>query len=186
VTRLIVWLGRQQAVEAAELLVRLRPRAVVSSDLSRAAETAAVLAARTGLEVRTDPRLRERYFGSWQGLRMAEIAERMPEQHARWIAGADVIDDDIETLDDMGKRMVEALQDAAGLAGDGTAVVATHGAAARQGVQQLLGWPVEQSRSLRALRNCHWAELTYDGRRGWQLAAYNVGPTGDLPSPMPA
>jgi glucosyl-3-phosphoglycerate phosphatase len=208
VTRLIVWrhgntdwnaagrvqgqsdvplndLGRRQAVDAAELLVRLRPEAIVSSDLRRAADTAATLAALAGLPVRYDERLRERYFGPWQGQLMTEIAECRPDEYARWTAGADVIGDDIETLDDMGKRMVDALADAAALAPAGTVVVATHGASARQGVLQLLGWPKEQVRTFRALQNCHWVELSHDERRGWQLAAYNVGPFSQRPVPPP-
>ena len=179
-------LGEQQAVDAAELLVRLRPTALVSSDLRRAADTAAALAALTGLSVRHDERLRERYFGDWQGLTMAEVAETRPEEHARWKAGADVIGGDIETLEDLGKRVADALQQAADSvpAGD-TVVVATHGAAARQGVGHLLGWPREQLRTLRALQNCHWVELSHDDSRGWQLAAYNVGPFSDRPVPPP-
>jgi broad specificity phosphatase PhoE len=176
--------GRQQAVDAADLLIRLRPAAIVASDLHRAADTAAVLAALTGLAVRPDVRLRERYFGTWQGLTMAEAAERFPAEHARWRSGAESIGCDIEGLDDMGKRVAEALQDAADLAPGGTVVVATHGAAARQGIGHLLGWPVEQLRTLRALQNCHWAELTH-GERGWQLAAYNVGPITGRPVPPP-
>ena len=179
-------LGEQQAVDAAELLVRLRPDALVSSDLRRAADTAAALAALTGLSVRQDDRLRERYFGAWQGLTMAEVAETRPEEHARWKAGADVIGGDVETLDDLGKRVAEALQQAAdSIPAGGTVVVATHGAAARQGVGHLLGWPREQLRTLRALQNCHWVELTHDDSRGWQLAAYNVGPFSDRPVPPP-
>lgn len=178
-------LGRQQAVDAAELLVRLNPAAIVASDLRRAADTAAALAALTGLSVRHDERLRERYFGAWQGLLMSEVAERIPEQYARWKDGADVIGDDIETLDEMGKRMADAFVEAAALAPDGTVVVATHGASARQGVLQLLGWPKEQIRTFRALQNCHWAELTHDEARGWQLAAYNVGPFSGRPVPPP-
>jgi broad specificity phosphatase PhoE len=208
VTRLIVWrhgntdwnasgrvqgqtdvplndLGRQQAVDAAELLLRLRPGAIVSSDLARAAGTAAALAALTGLPVRPDARLRERFFGSWQGLLMTEVAERYPEAYGRWTAGADVIDDDIETLDDMGKRMADAFTDAAALAPTGTVVVATHGASARQGILHLLGWPKEQVRTFRALQNCHWVELQHDDQRGWQLAAYNVGPFSERPVPPP-
>jgi probable phosphoglycerate mutase len=209
VTRLIVWrhgntdwnadgrvqgqsdvplndLGRRQAAEAAELLARLSPAAIVASDLARAADTAAALAARTGLTVRHDDRLRERYFGPWQGQLMAEVATRCPDEHARWRAGADVVGDDIETLDDMGKRMVDAFLDAAALVpADGTVVVATHGASARQGVLQLLGWPKEQGRTLRALQNCHWADLIHDAGRGWQLAAYNVGPLSGRPVPPP-
>jgi probable phosphoglycerate mutase len=178
--------GHQQAVAAAELLVRFRPDAIVASDLRRAADTAAALAALTGLPVAHDPRLRERYFGPWQGRTMAEVAETRPQEYARWRAGADVVGDDIETLDDLGKRVADGLQAAAAQAAPGgTVVVATHGAAARQGIGHLLGWPREQLRTLRALQNCHWAELAQDTTRGWQLAAYNVGVFSDRPVPPP-
>lgn len=179
-------LGHRQAAEAAQLLLRLWPAAIVASDLRRAADTAAALAALAGLPVRPDPRLRERYFGAWQGLRMADVARTRPEEHARWRAGADVVGDGIETLDDLGKRVGDALQDAACLGPPGgTVVVATHGAAARQGVGELLGWPLPQLRTLRALQNCHWVELTHDDARGWQMAAYNVGVSADRPVPPP-
>ena len=179
-------LGHRQAAEAARLLLRLRPSAIVASDLRRAADTAAALSTLTGLPVRPDPRLRERHFGAWQGMMMADIARSRPEEHARWRAGADVVGDGIETLDDLGKRVADALQHAADLGSPGgTVVVATHGAAARQGVGQLLGWPLDQLRTLRALQNCHWVELTHDDARGWQLAAYNVGAFADRPVPPP-
>ena len=179
-------LGRQQAVDAAELLVRLRPDVLVASDLRRAADTAAALAALTGLSVTYDERLRERYFGVWEGRTMTEVAETRPQEHALWTAGADVIGGDIETLDDLGKRVADALQSAADLVpAGGTVVVATHGAAARSGIGHLLGWPREQLRTLRALQNCHWVELTHDSARGWQIATYNVGPFADRPVPPP-
>ncbi len=178
-------LGRQQAVDAADLLIKLKPDAIVSSDLQRAADTAAALAALSGLSISYDKRLRERYFGAWQGLTMPEVAETHPEQHARWTAGQEV-GGDVETLEELGKRVSDGLLDAASLAPPGgTVVVATHGAAARQGVGHLLGWPLEQLRALRALQNCHWVELTLDGQRGWQIAAYNVGPFSDRPVPPP-
>ncbi|MEV6346620.1 histidine phosphatase family protein [Actinoplanes sp. NPDC051851] len=176
-------LGRRQAAEAAALLLRLRPDAVVASDLSRAADTAAALAGLTGLPVRYDERLRERFFGTWQGLTMTEVAERHPAEHARWTAGEDVVGNDVETLDDMGKRVCDALLDAAALTPGGTTVVATHGAAARQGIGHLLGWRREQLRTLRALQNCHWVDLTHDDSRGWQLGAYNVGAFAERPVP---
>jgi probable phosphoglycerate mutase len=179
-------LGRQQAVGAADLLVRLRPTALVASDLRRAADTAAALAALTGLPVTHDERLRERGFGQWEGLTMTEVEMTRPEEHARWVAGADVIGGGVETLDDLGKRVADAYQAAADRCPAGsTIVVATHGAAARSGIGHLLGWPREQLRTLRALQNCHWAELTHDESRGWQLGSYNVGPFSDRPVPPP-
>ncbi len=169
-------LGRQQAIDAANQLRQLRPTAIVASDLQRAADTAAALAELTGLTVSYDMRLRERFFGSWQGLTTSEVAAAHPQEFARWGAGVD-IGGDIESLTDLGQRVSAALTAAAELAPlGGTVVVATHGAAARQGIGQLLGWQPEQLLSLRALQNCHWVELTHDTTRGWQIAAYNVGP----------
>ena len=56
--------GRWQArTAAATLVARYEPTAIVSSDLTRAQETAAHLSRSTGLPVVTDERLRERGFG---------------------------------------------------------------------------------------------------------------------------
>ncbi|KAB1161727.1 histidine phosphatase family protein [Micromonospora sp. DT46] len=168
-------LGREQARTAAPLLAGLRPDAIVASDLSRAADTAGALAALTGLPVRTDPRLRERHFGSWQGLALTEAAERHPAEFARWRAGDPDPGAGIETLDDLGKRMGAALSDAADAVPGGTVVVATHGGAARQGCGHLLGWEHAVLRTIGSLQNCHWTELRHDAARGWHLRAHNVG-----------
>ena len=48
-------LGRVQAVAAAEVLGKLQPLVIVSSDLRRAYDTAARLGERTGLPVLTGP-----------------------------------------------------------------------------------------------------------------------------------
>ncbi|GAB3159462.1 histidine phosphatase family protein [Micromonospora sonneratiae] len=168
-------LGRQQAASAAPLLAALRPDAIFASDLQRAADTAAALAALTGLPVRTDARLRERYYGLWQGLTMTEVAERHPAEHARWKAGEQDPGCEVESLDDMGKRVGGALQDAADAVPGGTIVVATHGGGARQGCGYLLGWEPAVLRTVGALQNCHWTELAHDNVRGWQLRAHNVG-----------
>jgi glucosyl-3-phosphoglycerate phosphatase len=172
--------GRQQAADAAELLARMHPDAIVASDLQRAADTAAALARVTGLEVAYDKRLRERFFGSWQGLTMAEVAVEFPEQHARWVTGQEV-GGDIETLHDLAVRVAATLESAATLGS--TVVVACHGAAARHGIGEFLGLPPESLRRLGTLDNCHWVELTNDPRRGWQIAGYNVGSFTDRPAP---
>nr|WP_230416033.1 histidine phosphatase family protein [Micromonospora tarapacensis] len=174
-------LGREQARTAAPLLAALRPDALVASDLSRAAETAGALAALTGLPVRSDARLRERHFGSWQGLLLTQAAERFPEEYARWRAGDPDPGADIEPLDVLGKRIGTALQEAADEVAGGTVVIATHGGAARQGCGQLLGWDHAVLRTIGSLRNCHWTELRHDSLRGWHLRTHNVGPM-DVPA----
>src|SRR5690606_11917106 len=48
-------------------------RLVVSSPLCRAADTAAAIGAGAGVEVRSDARLAEGSFGSWEGLTRREV-----------------------------------------------------------------------------------------------------------------
>ena len=80
-------IGREQAREAAARLASLQPTRIVTSDLSRARETADELGQLTGLTVETDVRLRERSFGVREGLTMTEAWEQFPEHMARWAAG---------------------------------------------------------------------------------------------------
>ena len=68
--------GRAQARVLAEALADEPIRAVYASDLSRACETAEIVAASLGLEVRIEPALRERSFGAWEGLTREEIDAR--------------------------------------------------------------------------------------------------------------
>jgi glucosyl-3-phosphoglycerate phosphatase len=167
--------GREQAAAVAGRLAAFEPAVIVSSDLRRAADTAAPLGALTGLPVRLDPRLRERGFGRWQGLHGTEIAERYPDEYARWQAGKEVNGCDVEEVDEVAKRASEALREAADRALDGTVVAFCHGAAARYGMATLLGWPPSVLPSLGALGNCRWADLRRDTVRGWQLRGYNIG-----------
>ncbi|GIF72219.1 histidine phosphatase family protein [Asanoa siamensis] len=175
--------GRDQAAAGAALLASLKPDVLVSSDLSRAHDTASALAALTGLSIKSDARLRERHFGEWQGELLTDIEARYPAEYARWRAGDPSPGSGIESLDDLAKRMLAALQDAATLAPGGTVVVTTHGGAARQGCGALLGWPNEAIRTLGSLHNCHWTELRDRTKRtggtGWQLMAHNVGVIGE-------
>jgi broad specificity phosphatase PhoE len=167
--------GRAQADAAAVRLAELHPDLIVASDLRRAADTAATLAAITGLDVTYDVRLRERHYGEWQGLTNSEIDSRWPEASERWRAGLPVPEFGIEDLDEVGKRMADALRDASDAAPGGTIVVAGHGGAIRRGVIAMLGWPESVVRTLGVISNCHWVELRMDPRRGWQLRAYNAG-----------
>jgi glucosyl-3-phosphoglycerate phosphatase len=167
--------GAEQAVAAAPRLAAYAPTLIVSSDLRRAARTADALAAITGLAVERDPRLRERYFGPWQGLTQDEIRQRFPNEFVGWSTASVVGDLDIETVDDLAKRVGAAFRDAADRAGPtGTAVVVTHGGSARVGCGTLLGWPQETWHTLGGLDNCHHTVLRHSAVRGWQLAAHNL------------
>lgn len=167
--------GVAQAERVAPLLAAYQPDLIISSDLRRASSTAAAVAALTGLTVEYDARLRERAYGPWESLTLTEIAEQYPEHYDLWRSTGLTGDLDIETPEDLGKRASAALRDAADRVGEGTAIVVTHGAAARAGYSGLLGWPMEVSRTVAALENCHYTELRHTPVRGWQLRSHNVG-----------
>ena len=167
--------GEAQATAAAAVLAAESPDAIVSSDLSRTAATAAALAAATGLVVHPEPRLRERHFGAWQGLTRAEVEAAFPDEFQRWLRAEQVTGCDIEELDDLGKRVAAGLTEALDRAPGGTVVAVTHGGAARYGIGNLFGWSHDEVARFQVLRNCHWSELAHDDRHGWTLRSYNVG-----------
>jgi probable phosphoglycerate mutase len=119
--------GREEAERVADALTeRHAVDAVVASDLARTVETAEPIAAAAGVEVETDPRLRERDFGVFQGLSSGDFfdrfpafdllengrdaAERAPESGESWLA--------------VRERVLDAAADLR--ARDGTVVAVTH------------------------------------------------------------
>jgi probable phosphoglycerate mutase len=77
-------LGEWQAQRLADALAGEQLDALYSSDLARARQTAAPLAARSGVALQQDAGLRERGFGDFEGLSFAQIEQRWPEQAAAW------------------------------------------------------------------------------------------------------
>jgi len=71
--------GREQARAVAEELARFGAGAIVSSDLRRTMETAAIIGERLGLAVVAEPSLRERHFGIAQGRLYADVADLVRE-----------------------------------------------------------------------------------------------------------
>lgn len=76
--------GLMQAQRLAEALADAGIDALYASDLSRAAQTAAAVAERTGLAIRTDVGLRERGFGEFEGQTHADIERLWPDHALRW------------------------------------------------------------------------------------------------------
>lgn len=170
--------GQAQAAAMAPFVAALGPIALWSSDLQRAAQTAAHVGLATGLDVRTDVRLREFDLGARTGMTMAEYADAHPEEYADFVAGRIEVTPGGETNAAVAARMRAALTDAlAGLAPGETSVVVGHGGALKVAVLSLLGWPDEVWTTLHGLDNCHWAVLDHLGdgvADGVRLEAWNL------------
>jgi broad specificity phosphatase PhoE len=160
--------GEAQAEYAARRLATLRPDAIFASDLSRAQQTAAPLSTLTGLPVTPDKQLRERFGGDWEGLSDEEIRERYPAERATWNPPNG------EPTAAVADRMSAALTKIADTLGDGgLAVVVSHGAALRLGMERVLGLPALGVSVLGPLANCSWSVLSLQGDR-WRLLEYNA------------
>ncbi|AEW93997.1 histidine phosphatase family protein [Streptantibioticus cattleyicolor] len=173
--------GVAQARRAARLLAALRPDAIIASDLSRAARTAAELSALTGLEATCYEDLRETYAGVWQGLTHEEILERHREQYLAWKRGEPVRRGGGELETEVADRAAPVVLRAADKLPDGgTLVVVSHGGAIRTTIGRLTGLPPAHWEALGGLSNCCWSVLG-EGARGWRLLEHNAG---TLPAPV--
>lgn len=137
--------GRAQASALVDELGDERIDAVYSSDLARALDTALGVATARGLAVQPCAGLREKHFGTWEGLTDTEIRKRFPQaSNGPW--------GDAETSEELAERVLETLR---GIAADHPGeqvLVVTHGGPLRAVLRQC---EVEDGPVL----NCHVARI---------------------------
>ncbi len=86
--------------------------AVYTSDLSRAWQSADILAGRFNLQPRVDESLRERYFGRWEGMSFDEITEKYPIEFQAWKKNPFLSSPvDGESTDGVQKRVIPAVNE---------------------------------------------------------------------------
>jgi broad specificity phosphatase PhoE len=112
--------GRAQARELAAALAQEVFDAIYASDLARAHETARIVAEQHDLAVTLVPDLRERHFGSWEGLTDSEILQRFPDAGPRHRG-------DGEAADEMAGRVVAAVHRIAEAHPGGHVLAVAHG-----------------------------------------------------------
>lgn len=140
--------GIAQAEALSEELADERIDAVYASDLSRALNTARAVAEPRGLSVVPLLGLRERNFGSWEGLLDEEILERFPEAHTGpW--------GDDETPEQLEERVFEALFEIAAKHPGAHVLVVSHGGPIRA-VLRRCGLPADR------VANCHVARIAVE------------------------
>lgn len=145
--------GRGQATALAGRLADEPLAAILSSDLSRALETARILARgsrRPPLMVQVEPALRELSFGAWEGLTYAELAGRNEPLLAAWQADPQTVaPPGGESLGQMARRVAAFYTWMKALPGDHTRLVVAHGGPLQVLLCLALGLPVERYWQLR-------------------------------------
>lgn len=144
--------GHKQAIATAQDLAHLENvKAVYSSDMKRALATARPIAEAHGLEVLTDPDLREIDQGEWTGLTVDEIQVRWPDlwgpaRHYNARPGG-------ESPAQVRKRALAAMTRIAAEHPEGSVVVVSHGGTIRWLSAEALGYDERRSARIRGVGN---------------------------------
>lgn len=163
--------GRGQAVAMAFNAAHVSFRAIYSSDLVRAVDTAKALAEREGLEVKLLPQLRERNFGIFQGLTAAEGEQRHPEAYQRYAARDPHYDFETgESLLDLAARVTEAVDWMVRHHSGQTIAAVTHGGVLDILFRKATGRPLSTPRDFK-IPNCGLNWFHFDGQ-GWHLESW--------------
>lgn len=169
--------GRDQARMTAERLRALPLVAVYCSDLSRARQTAEPIAQALGLGVSVEPALRERGFGSFEGLTHEELKREHPQAYARWqqrdlsyqMPGGG------ESLAELRGRVLAQMQVLARRHPGQTVAAVTHGGVLDAVYRISAGLEVDAPRNFE-LRNASINRVGWDGERfsvlGWGDVAH--------------
>lgn len=170
--------GIAQARAAAEALSGQRFAALHASDLTRAHQTAEVIAAALGLEVQPHAALRERHHGLFQGHLWDEVATRFPEAHARFATRE--LDDALEggeSLRALSTRVMDCLTRLAAAHAGEQCLVVTHGGVLDVLYRHATGRGMESARDFTIPNaSLNWFE---HAASGWRLLAWNATPAGD-------
>ncbi|OBI36733.1 histidine phosphatase [Mycobacterium sp. E1386] len=161
-------LGRAQAIAAAEVLGKLQPLLIVSSDLHRAYDTAIRLGERTGLPIRVDPRLRETHLGDWQGLTHTEVDMQAPGARLAWREDATWAPHGGESRVDVAARSVPLVTElvcgepewGGPQHADRPVVLVAHGGLIAALSAALLRLPVANWPTLGGMGNASWVQLS--------------------------
>jgi broad specificity phosphatase PhoE len=129
-------------LQAAALAARVRAegiRAIGSSDLARARETAEIVSRELGLSVSlVDAAFRERAYGIFEGLTSSECKARFSAAWSRFEEGAAQDLPGVESLDVLASRMLAGLRRAAERM-DAPALIVSHGRSIRVLVSKVTG-----------------------------------------------
>jgi 2,3-bisphosphoglycerate-dependent phosphoglycerate mutase len=131
--------GRHQARLVANRLRGHPISTIVASDLRRAQETAEAIARVHHLPVLLDPRLRERSFGSCEGLPLSSVSPELSGIDGDRVVDANARPPGGESISDLFVRVVAALDEIATDYPRGETVVVAHGGSIRMMLARAAG-----------------------------------------------
>ena len=135
--------GRAQAAAAADALTHAPMDTMYTSDLSRARETADVIAAPHGVDVHAHPDLREMHHGELDGLTFQEMQRDYGDVLQAWLSDpTDVVIPGGESLRQVQERAWAAFQEILGKHAHGCIAIVSHTMTLRTIVARALSIPL--------------------------------------------
>ena len=135
--------GRAQAAALGKNLVVDHVDAIYASDLTRAMETAAPLAQRFGLEVISDPLLRELNFGSWEGRKFNDVNAENPDAMKTFYNDPERVNiPDSEPFPEFQRRVAGRVREIVAQERGTRIVIVSHGASIRILFADILSMPI--------------------------------------------
>ena len=142
--------GIEQAKSLAEHFPEDNIKAIYSSSLSRAAETARSIAAVYHLPVCLEDDLQELDFGSWEGMTYAQISKLWPQEIAAFFSRPDMLDiPQGESFSALQERAINKIKEIILNHENDTVVIVAHGAILRTILAFALHMPLRYLWSLR-------------------------------------
>ena len=164
-------LGIRQAEALGQRLAQEKITAIYSSDLGRAIHTAEIIARSTNHKVTTDPRLRERCLGVFQGLQRDEAQQQYPVEFKKYfsrdpeyaVPGGESVRAHFSTcfacLDELAARHPGQ-----------TIAIVTHGGALQALFRHIVGIPFDAIRRF-SIQNAAY-NLLASGPDGWSVITW--------------
>lgn len=169
--------GRREVERLAQFLRRANFAAIYSSPMTRALQTAEIIATVTNHrgEVLVDERLRECEIRLWNGMSMEELIRSYPNEYRTWSSKLDADVPGVESLKSVQERMYNFLESVALQSVDDGVIIVSHAIALRMLISKVLG--IEPPNHVNfALDNASVTILESSSRR-FRVALLNYRPS---------
>jgi broad specificity phosphatase PhoE len=160
--------GIRQARLLSRYLAKERPAAIYSSDLTRARQTAELIAEKHGLEVRCFPDFRERCGGEWEGRTHLEVRQTYQDFEEVRIRGGKY---GVEPTEAVQKRFVGRLHQLMEKHRGDCIFIVAHGMCIAAALTVLTGGEHGYGKS--RLDNTSVTRLAHDPDSGWKVLGIN-------------
>lgn len=144
--------GKEQAFAAAAFFSKIKIDSIFCSDLSRAYDTAKIVARHHRSKIIKMKALRERFYGEWEGLRFDEIDKKYKSLYRKWLKNPDRAKIPCaETLEELQKRGLSAIKKIQRSSKGKTVLIVAHGGTNRAILFHYLGldlnnfWKIRQN-----------------------------------------